>query len=105
MHAAPLLGYQVYLSVISWTLLVCYVGSRILNAVEGKRSLAIASVLVLNFGYCAYARPALLSHMSREVFLGAYPDPRDNLRRLLARETDKASVLPSAAGPAAAPRE
>ena len=28
MHAAPLLGYQVYLSVIGWTLLLCYVVGR-----------------------------------------------------------------------------
>src|SRR5215813_10976695 len=41
MHAAPLLGYQVYLSVISWTLLVCYVGNQIINAAEGKLGLAI----------------------------------------------------------------
>jgi len=104
-HAAPLVGYQVYLSVISWTLLVCYVGSRILNAVEGKLGLAIALVLMLNFGYCAYARPALLSHMSQEVFLGAYPDPRKNLPRLFRREPDKPPALPSAAVPDAAPRE
>jgi hypothetical protein len=80
MHAAPLLGYQVYLSVIGWTLLLCYVVSRKCDTLGDKRSLAMASLLVLNFFYCAYARPALLSHMSREVFLGAYPDPRKNLR-------------------------
>jgi hypothetical protein len=82
MHAAPLLGYQVYLSVIGWTLLLCYVVSRGCSALGGKRGLALASLLVLNFCYCAYARPALLSHMSREVFLGTYPDPRKNLRLL-----------------------
>ena len=80
MHAAPLLGYQVYLSVIGWTLLLCYVVGRKCDALEDKRGLAMASLLVLNFVYCAYARPALLSHMSREVFLGTYPDPRKNLR-------------------------
>jgi len=62
-------------------------------------------VLVLNFGYCAYARPALLSHMSQEVFLGAYPDPRKNLPRLFARKPDKTRLLPSASIPGAAPRE
>jgi len=82
MHAAPLLGYQVYLSVMCWTLLVCYWGASIISRLGGKRGLAVASVILLNFGYCAYARPALLSHMSREVFLGTYPDPRVNLRQL-----------------------
>jgi hypothetical protein len=80
MHAAPLLGYQVYLSVIGWTFLMCYVVTQICDAFGGKWSVAIASLLMLNFCYCAYARPALLAHMSREVFLGAYPDPRENLR-------------------------
>jgi len=80
MHAAPLLGYQVYLSVTGWTLLLCYVVSRRCDALGGKRGLAIASLLVLNFCYCAYARPALLSDMAGEVFLGTYPDPRKNLR-------------------------
>lgn len=79
MHAAPLLGYQVYLAVIGWTLLLCYVVARKSTALGGKWGAALALLLVLNFCYCAYARPALLSVMSREVFLGPYPDPRKNL--------------------------
>jgi hypothetical protein len=97
MHAAPLLGYQVYLSVIGWTLLLCYIVSWICRAVGAKRSLAIASLAVVNFCYCAYARPGLLSHMSQEVFLGTYPNPVDNLRlpKLWNNQPDKASVRPA----------
>jgi len=79
MHAAPFLGYQCYLSVIGWTLLIGYVASRWCAARGGKRAWALGLLLVLNFGWCAYARPALLTHMSRESFLGTYPDPRANL--------------------------
>ncbi len=99
MHAAPLLGYQVYLSVIAWTLLLCYIVTRLCNLLGGKRGLALASLLVLNFCYCAYARPALLAHMSREVFLGTYPDPRENLSlpAFLRHQPDEAPV-PSTLG-------
>jgi hypothetical protein len=81
MHAAPLLGYQVYLSVIGWTLLLCYLVGRKWVALEGRR-VTLVALLALYFCYCAYARPALLSVMSQEVFLGSYPDPRENLRRI-----------------------
>ena len=79
MHAAPFLGYQCYLSVIGWTLLLCYVVTRWCQRLGGKRSWALGALLVMIFSYCAYARPALLSHMSQESFLGVYPDPRHNL--------------------------
>jgi hypothetical protein len=98
MHAAPLLGYQVYLAVIGWTLLVCYVVGRASDALGGTRGLAVASLLVLNLCYCAYARPGLLSHMSQEVFLGTYPNPAVNLRLPEAWKfpSDKVPVSPGA---------
>ncbi len=76
MHAAPLLGYQVYLSVIGWTLLLCYLVDHGARTVGGWRAYALSTLLVCDFAYCAYARPAVLSCMSSEVFLGVYPDPR-----------------------------
>ncbi len=96
MHAAPLLGYQVYLSVIGWTLLLCYVVSRTGDAFGAMRGLVIASLLVLNFCYCAYARPALLSQMSQEVFLGTYPNPVKNLKlpELRNDRRDKPAAVP-----------
>jgi hypothetical protein len=107
MHAAPLLGYQVYLSVIGWTLLLCYVVSRRCDALGGKRGLAIASLLVLNCLYCAYARPALLSLMAREVFLGAYPDPRENLRlpAILRHRPNPVPARPNTGDQGVAPRQ
>ena len=47
-----------------------------------ERGFALRSLLALNFLYCAYARPSLLSHMSKESFLGTYPNPRDRLHLL-----------------------
>ncbi|WOH48871.1 hypothetical protein [Bradyrhizobium sp. sBnM-33] len=79
MHAAPLLGYQCFMSIIGFTLLLCYLIHLKMRRVQGWRSVGLALALIANFGYCAYARPSLLSHMSHEVFLGAYPDPRINL--------------------------
>ncbi len=106
MHAAPLLGYQVYLSVIGWTLLLCYVVTRSCETLGGKRGLAMASLLVLNFCYCAYARPALLSVMSQEVFLGAYPDPRKNLNlsHFLGRLLNHPAPVPGAGDSGHAPQ-
>jgi hypothetical protein len=82
MHAAPFLGYQCYLSIIGWTYLLCYVVEHQSRLWRASRGFALRLLLVLNFLYCAYARPALLSHMSKESFLGTYPDPRDRLHLL-----------------------
>lgn len=82
MHAAPFLGYQVYLSVVGFTLLLCYCVARYAQTRGGIRGYGLAALLAANFAYCAYARPALLSHMSQESFLGIYPDPRVNLRSI-----------------------
>ncbi len=78
MHSAPLLGYQVYLSILGWTLLLCYLVERVARSFGGWRAVALSALLIGDFGYCAYARPALLSCMSSQVFLGTYPDPRLN---------------------------
>lgn len=80
MHSAPLLGYQVYLSIIGWTLLLCYWVDRKARLYGGWRAVALSVLLSYDFLYCAYARPALLSCMANAVFLGTYPDPRENLR-------------------------
>jgi hypothetical protein len=91
MHSAPFLGYQCYLSIMGFTLLLCYVVHRQSKQWGGIRGSGLLAIFALNFAYCAYARPSLLSHMSQESFLGAYPDPRSNLhmdalkKRLLAR--------------------
>jgi hypothetical protein len=82
MHAAPFLGYQCYLSIIGWTYLLCYMVEYQSRLWRGSTGLALKLLLVFNFLYCAYARPSLLSHMSKESFLGTYPDPRDRLHLL-----------------------
>lgn len=83
MHAAPFLGYQVYLSIIGFTLLLCYCVDHYAKMREGPRRFGLAALLAINFAYCAYARPSLLNHMSQESFLGVYPDPRENLRAII----------------------
>lgn len=85
MHAAPFLGYQCYLSIAGFTLLLCYLVVERYNEWSVSRGVLLVTALVLDFSYCAYARPALLSYMSQEVFMAPYPDPKENLRRLLNR--------------------
>jgi hypothetical protein len=80
MHAAPFLGYQCYLSIVGFTLLLCYCISQKAKELGPPRGYALILLFAVNLVYCAYARPSLLSHMSQESFLGAYPDPRINLR-------------------------
>ena len=85
MHAAPFLGYQCYMSIMGFTLLLCYIVNRQKEKWGGRGGSVLVAIFVLNLIYCAYARPSLLSHMSQESFLGTYPDPRTNVQRLWAR--------------------
>lgn len=83
MHAAPFLGYQTYLAIMGFTLLLCYLPVWVSRRWGKRHSAVLAAVLAMNFIYCAYARPGLLSVMSQQSFLGAYPDPRVNMKKWL----------------------
>jgi len=83
MHSAPFLGYQTYLAIMGFTLLLCYLPLWVSRRWGRRQSAILAVVLSINFIYCAYARPALLSVMSQQSFLGAYPDPRVNMKKWL----------------------
>jgi hypothetical protein len=76
MHATPLLGYQVYLSVLGVTFLMCYgVYYLYLTMQSRRRFYVVLALFCLNLFYCALARPSLLSHMSELTGLGPYPLP------------------------------
>ena len=83
MHAAPFLGYQVYLAVIGWTLFGALLAKYVAEKWTRRWAATILLVLWLNVFYCALSRPSLMSHMSTESGLGPYPSPWRGLRELL----------------------
>ncbi len=83
MLAAPFLGYKCTLSIMSFTLLICYLVTQKAMKFESYCGRMLFLLLASsNFIYCAYARPALLSHMAQESFMPTYPDPRKNIPAL-----------------------
>lgn len=76
MHTTPLLGYQVHVSIIGVTFLVCYsLYYLFMNARTRWPVYLLLSLFCINLGYCAVAKPSLLSHMSNLSGLGTYPLP------------------------------
>ena len=84
MHSAPFLGNHSFFGIVGFSLLLSLAAWWVHGNLQ-KRWLAwvIISVLWLNLGYCALARPSFLSHMAVECGFSPYPDPWVNLRALL----------------------
>ncbi len=81
MHAAPFLGYQVYLSVMGLTLLIAYMATTATETYKKWRrpwGMVVPALVALDLLYCAYARPSIMATMSSQTFLGRYSDPRVN---------------------------
>jgi hypothetical protein len=80
MHSTPLLGYQIYLSIIGFTCLICFGIYHLYTTMRNRRLFyLLLTLFLLNLFYCALVRPSFLSHMSVLSGLGPYPDPLKNL--------------------------
>lgn len=86
MHSAPFLSYHSYFGIVGFTLLISY-GMMWIHTNFQRRWLAwaIIALVWVNLGYCALARPALLSHMAVQCGFTPYPDAWANLKALLRR--------------------
>jgi hypothetical protein len=86
MHSAPFLSYHSYFGIVGVTLLLSY-GMMWIHANFQRRWLAwaIIGLIWINLGYCALARPSMLSHMAVECGFTPYPDAWKNLKELRRR--------------------
>jgi hypothetical protein len=84
MHCTPVLGYQCYLSIAGFSMLICYVMFHLHRTMRNRPvCFLLLGLFTANLFYCALTRPALLSHMACLSGLGTYPDPVQNLKSLL----------------------
>jgi hypothetical protein len=86
MHSAPFLGYHSYFGIVGYSLLLSLAAWWV-HANFQRRWMAwtVIAILWINLGYCALARPALLSHMAVQCGFSPYPDAWQNLKTLLRR--------------------
>jgi hypothetical protein len=84
MHSAPFLGYHSYFGIVGFSLLLSLCAWRV-HANFQRRWLAWTIIVLIwtNLGYCALARPSLLSHMAVQCGFGSYPDAWKNLKSML----------------------
>lgn len=84
MHSAPFLSYHSYFGIVGVTLLVSYLTMWVHNHVQRRwLAWAIVGLVWVNLGYCAVARPSMLSHMAVECGFTPYPDAWVNLKETL----------------------
>ena len=84
MHSTPVLGYQVFMSVVGYTFLLCFALHWLYTNVAWRRlAIFLIAAFCVNLCCCALMRPSLLSHMSVQSGMGPYPSPWINLKKLV----------------------
>lgn len=84
MHSAPFLGYHSYFGIVGLSLFLSLAAYWVhVNFKKRWLVWTLIALLWINLGYCALARPSLLSHMAVQCGFGPYPDAWKNLKSML----------------------